>query len=188
MKYVSDSSENCIMLFDLDLNQLKQYGSRGAGNNRFSFPYGLCCHGDYLYICDRDNKRIQIFSLDFEYVNTIHMDGGLNPYTVQISNTTIGVSCKLATLFYDITSRELKFKHNATGTYNINYIDSTFCALNILLKKMYFFDSDGNYLEEKAFHEKLILSHCITSGSMCRYKNQLYMIDHSSGKILKFLE
>ena len=71
---------------------------------------------------------------------------------------------------------------------NINYVDSTFCALNVIQKKIFFFHSDGNFLEKKAFNEKLILSNSWPSGSMCKYKDQLYMIDYSSGKVFKLLE
>ena len=58
--YVSVHQKHCIILFDLNLNKLKQFGSWGAGNNQFNYPRDLCCHGDYVYICDRSNKRIQI--------------------------------------------------------------------------------------------------------------------------------
>ena len=186
--YVSDSVNDCIISFDLNLNKLKQFGSNGTGNNQLDQPLGLCCHGDYLFACDRGNKRIQILTLDLEYVNTIPLDGN-SPYRVEISNTTVGVSCNRATLFYDLVSNGLKYKHNIMGTCTINYVDSIFCALNYRQKKMFFFDSDGNFLEEKAFHEKLILSNDWHSGSMCKHKDQLYMIDHSiAGKVFKFLE
>ena len=183
--YVSDHSKHCIILFDLNLNQLKHFGSEGVGSNQLNYPLGLSCHGDYLYICDRDNKRIQIFSLDFEYVNTIQLNG-LKPYRTELSNTTIVVSCN--GVFYDFVSKDLKFKYNIAGTNNINYFYSTFYALNVKQEKIYFFDSDGNFLEEKAFHEQLILSSNWVSGSMCRYKDQLYMTDYNSGKVFKFLE
>ena len=68
--------------FDLNLNQLKQFGSQGSGNNQLNYPFGFCCHGDYVYICDYNNKRIQILTLDFDYVNTIQLDG-LCPIRVQ---------------------------------------------------------------------------------------------------------
>ena len=48
--YVSDSYKHCIILFDLNLKKLKKFGSKEAGNNQFLYPYGLCCHGNYLYI------------------------------------------------------------------------------------------------------------------------------------------
>ena len=151
------------------------------------WPCGLCYQGDYFFVCDYYNKRIQILTLDFEYVKTIPLDD--SPFRVEISNTTIGVSCDQSTLFYDIASKALKYKHIFARTFNINYVDSIFCALNVEQKKMFFFDSDGNFLEEKAFHEKLILSDYYKSGSMCKYKDQLYMTDYSSsGKVFKFLE
>ena len=135
-----------------------------------------------MYICDFSNRRIQILTLDLEYSNTIQL--GEYPYTVQISNTTIGVSCRETTIFYDLDSKTLKYKHKIAGTFTINYIHSTFCGLSVERKKIYFFDSDGNFLDEKAFHEKLILTDNGPSGSMCRYKDILY----ESGEVFKFVE
>ena len=183
--YVLVHQKHCIILFDLNLNQLKKFGSEGEENNQLNYPWDLCCQGDFLYICDHHNKRIQILTLDFDYVNTIQLDGN-HPGRVQISNTTIGVSCDEVTLFFDLVSKAFKYKHDIAGTWNINYIDSTFVALNVKQKKFYFFDSDGNFLEENTFHEKFILSKYWVSGSMCRYKDQLYMIDYDSDKLLKF--
>ena len=81
--YVSVQDKRCIISFDLNLNKLNQFGSEGAGNNQFNYPPGLGCHGDYLYICDSDKNRIQILTLDFDYVNTIQLDGF--PLRVQTS-------------------------------------------------------------------------------------------------------
>ena len=92
------------------------------------------------------------------------------------------------TLFYDLISKALKYKHNIAKTFTINYIDSTFCALNVEQKKIYFFNSDGNFLQEITFNEKLISSNSWDSGSLCRYKDQLYMTDYSYGRLFKFLE
>ena len=65
--YVSVHQKHCIFSFDMNLKKLKQFGSNGMGNNQLNYPLGLCCHGDYFYICDRDNKRIQILTFDLEY-------------------------------------------------------------------------------------------------------------------------
>ena len=186
--YVSVGGKHCIILFDLNLNKLKQFGSFGAGNNQFNYPRGLCCHGDNLYVCDKWNKRIQILNLDLEYSSTIQLDD--YPRRVQTSETTIGVSCDGgATLFFDLKTRELKFKHDDYKTYNISYIDSTFYASNYEQKKFYFFDSDGNFIEEMAMNERL--SERIKEGphgSLCRHKEILYLADWESSKILKFIE
>ena len=34
--YVSVPQKHCIISFDLNLNELKQFGSKGAGNNQFN--------------------------------------------------------------------------------------------------------------------------------------------------------
>ena len=151
--YVSVGLKHCIISFDLNLNQLKQFGSNDAGNNQLNYPRGLCCHGDYLYICDYWNNRIQILTLDFEYSSTIQL---YDPIRVQTSEATIGVSCYgRATFFFDLKTRALKFKHDNYGTYNINYINSIFYGSNYSRFKFYFFDSDGNFIEEMAMNENL---------------------------------
>ena len=127
-RYVLVWDKHCIISFDLNLNKLKQLGSNGVGiNNQLNNPLGLCCHADYVYICDHYNERILILTLDFEYSKTIHLDGLL--LKVQKSVKTIGVSCYGgATSFFDLKPRALKHKHNNYVTSNINYINSTFCG------------------------------------------------------------
>ena len=185
--YVSDHSKHCIILFDLNLNQLKQFGSQGAGNTQFDNQNDLCFHDDYLYVCDTYKKRIQVLTLDFDYISTIRIDFD-SPYKIQISKTTIGVSCNNRILFFDLKSRTLKFEHQY-GTCNLNYIDSTFYVSNILDKKFYFFDSNGKFIEEMEMNEKLS-EHmtCWFCGSLCKHKDDLYMIDSDGKLLLKFTQ
>ena len=98
----------------------------------------------------------------------------------------------LCRLFYDLFLKELKYKHNIAGAWNINYVDSTFYALslnnNVQHNQMYFFDSDGNFLEENVVHKNFIMSRDWGSGSMCRHKNILYIADCTYSILFKFLE
>ena len=157
-----------------------------------SYPYSLCCHGDYLYICDSNNKRIQILTFDLEYSNSIQLDGC--PFYVQTSETTIGVSCNhsftcdVVTFFFDLKTRALKFKHNNYGTTNINYINSIFYGSNHSTQKFYLFDSDGNFKEDMAMNERLSQHILYNKGGFCRHKDVLYLADFSGRKILKFIE
>jgi len=184
--YVSVQDKNCIISFDLNLNKLTQFGSQGAGNNQFNYPWGLCCHGDYLYICDYNNKRIQILTLDLEYSNSIQLDD--LPLYVQTSETTIGVSCGGATFFFDLKTRALKFKHVNYATFNINYINSIFYGSNYEKKKFYLFDSDGNFKEEMVMNERLSPHITFWTDGFCRHKDILYLADYNGRKILKFIE
>ena len=118
------------------------------------------------------------YYIDFEYSNTIQLDG-LYPLRVRTSETTIGVSVSGgATFFFDLKTRALKHKHNNYVTYNISYINSIFYGLNYYEKKFYLFDSDGEYIEEMAMNENL--SKHITDwndGSLCSHKDVLYLAD-----------
>jgi hypothetical protein len=90
-------------------------------------------------------KRIQVLTLDFEFISTINSNG--KPRRIQISSTRIAVSCNQATYFYDLHTETLKSQFD-DGTYNINYIDSIIYASNYSEKKFYLFDSDGKLKEE----------------------------------------
>ena len=174
---VSVHHKHCIILFDSNLNRLKAFGLSGSGNNQLYCPFGLCCHDDYVYICDYSNRRIQILSLDLEYVNTIQLDGN-TPIRIQTSETTIGVSCDEAILFYNLKTRALKYKYGY-NRYNLDFIDSTFYASKSENKKFYF-DSDGNFVEEITINENL------KNNGLTLYKDNLYMVDYYSNKFLKF--
>ena len=167
--------------------QLKQFGSRGTGNKKFNYPHGLCCHGDCVYICDGANKRIQILTLDFEYSNSIQLKG-LGASIVHTSETTIGVSCGVATFFFDLKTRAVKFKHNNYATWNSNYINSIFYGSNYSTKKFYLFDSNGNFFEEEVMNGNLRQHITHWPGGLCSHKAILYLADYNGRKILKFVE
>ena len=141
-----------------------------------------------MYICDSDNKRIQILTIDFEYISTIPLVDD-TPYIIQISETTICVSCLKWTLFYDLETRNFKFQYDYTD--NLNYIDSIFYGSDLWEEKFYYFNSDGNLIEEVKFNEKLreyTTRWAFTrfSGRLCKIKDTLYMTDYDLSRLLKF--
>ena len=49
------------------------HGSRGSGNGQFQYPYGLGLSncGQYLFVCDYNNHRIQLFNaMNGEFVKS----------------------------------------------------------------------------------------------------------------------
>jgi hypothetical protein len=88
--------ESCILLLDFNLNRIKKVGGQQCRDWQYMFklPGGLCCHENYVYLYDSTNRRIQIFTLDLDYVDTIKIE--YHPQGIQISESTIGVFC----LFY----------------------------------------------------------------------------------------
>lgn len=61
---VSDQGAGKIKLFERDFNTItffQSIGTQGSGNGQFSSPSDVGFYENKLYICDRDNYRIQVF-------------------------------------------------------------------------------------------------------------------------------
>ena len=68
--YVADGYANCsVHHFTANGEHVKSWGSWGTGPGQFVTPHGIWVDGDRIYVCDRENNRVQIFSRDGEYVS-----------------------------------------------------------------------------------------------------------------------
>jgi hypothetical protein len=156
--YVSDSIHDCILMMDFNLNLIKSFGTTGEENDQFRLPYGLCCKNDRLYVCDFHNTRIQIFSLDIEYIDTIKLN--CRPQSLGISDSTIGIESFNGVYFYDLETKELKKQYvdldaldNMDKDGKIHQIDSYFFYINLNDEKISCFDKDGVLIKDILFEE-----------------------------------
>jgi DNA-binding beta-propeller fold protein YncE len=77
--FVSDGYRNCrVHKFDANGNLLKSWGEPGDARDlrnsrndpgKFHTPHGIWVEGDRVYLLDRENNRIQIFSTDGEFID-----------------------------------------------------------------------------------------------------------------------
>lgn len=71
--YVSDGYGNpYIHRFDAEREHLLTWGAAGDGPGQFSLPHSVWVTNDdpaRVYVCDRENSRIQIFTTDGEYLS-----------------------------------------------------------------------------------------------------------------------
>jgi DNA-binding beta-propeller fold protein YncE len=69
--YVSDGYGNCRVHRFSPTGELKRsWGVPGNGPGQFYLPHGIACAADgRVFVCDRENDRIQIFSPDGEYLS-----------------------------------------------------------------------------------------------------------------------
>jgi DNA-binding beta-propeller fold protein YncE len=67
--YVADGYGNCrIHRFSADGELLESWGEIGVGPGEFHLPHGIAIGPDSrVYVCDRENDRLQIFGLHGEY-------------------------------------------------------------------------------------------------------------------------
>ena len=65
--FVSQVGAGSLLVYDLNGAFLNQIGTPGNGEGQFKSPYGITINesnGD-IFVCDRSNNRVQIFSKDF---------------------------------------------------------------------------------------------------------------------------
>jgi len=70
--YVSDGYRNCqVHKFSVNGDLIRSWGEPGKTEpNQFHLPHSvLVTQDDLVYVCDRNNRRVQIFSLDGQYVD-----------------------------------------------------------------------------------------------------------------------
>ena len=84
---------NCILNYQLNGKFISRIGRQGRGELEFNFPFGLTndeSNGD-IYICDRNNNRIQILNNEFSFNSQIGNDILKDPRDVKLSKEYIYV-------------------------------------------------------------------------------------------------
>ena len=99
--YVSDGYGNsCVHRFTADGVYIASFGTPGSGRGQFRVPHSLRVSKDgRIYVCDRENDRVQVFSPDGEYLEQwtdfkspmgIHIDADQTVYvTDQVPRISI---------------------------------------------------------------------------------------------------
>ena len=70
------NTSSCILNYQLDGKFISRIGRYGTADLEFRYPLGLTINqtnGD-IYVCDSDNKRIQMISKDFKLISKFGED------------------------------------------------------------------------------------------------------------------
>ena len=59
--YVSDWNDGCIVVYETSGWCVTSFGRWGTNNGEFQYPYCINSYNGQIYVCDKENKRIQIF-------------------------------------------------------------------------------------------------------------------------------
>ena len=70
------SHNHCILVYQLDGKFVSSIGSKGSGELQFNYPCGLSTdeYNNDIYICDRNNHRIQIISENLQFKSQFGKD------------------------------------------------------------------------------------------------------------------
>ena len=85
-------SSHRLTVYDADSGErLREVGGEGGGPGQFDRPNGVAVFGDHLFVAERDNGRVQVFSLPgFEVVGSFGMEQLRSPYGLWLHETEPG--------------------------------------------------------------------------------------------------
>ena len=69
------SSEHKLQNFTSSDELIKCVGQEGRKEGEFDVPRGVTLYNNEVYVCDRNNRRIQVFDLDLNFVRSIGSHG-----------------------------------------------------------------------------------------------------------------
>ena len=69
------SSEHKLQKYTSSGELIKCIGRRGSKEAEFNDPRGVTIHRNQVYVCDRENHRIQVFDLDLQFLCSIGSRG-----------------------------------------------------------------------------------------------------------------
>jgi sugar lactone lactonase YvrE len=75
---VSDKLDYRVKKFTVDGRQAATVGGRGRGPGQFQGPGPIDAHGDRIAVADFASGRIQLFSVNFDYLRTIRISGAVS--------------------------------------------------------------------------------------------------------------
>lgn len=84
--YVSDGYRNSrVMKFSAKGEFLFQWGVKGSGPGQFDLPHGITLDSSgFVYVSDRSNVRVQVFTADGVYIKEWKSNGIGRPYAVAV--------------------------------------------------------------------------------------------------------
>ena len=85
-------SSHRLVLFDGDSGaRLREFGSEGSAHGQFDRPNGVAVHGDWLFVVERDNRRVQVLSLPtLRTIGTFGEEQLRSPYGLWLNETEPG--------------------------------------------------------------------------------------------------
>ena len=97
--FVTQFSLNAVYAYKLDGTFVRCVGEEGDDEGEFNEPYGVDVDEDcYVYVCDRLNDRVQVFSKRLKYLSQITHRDMESPVDVKVINDVVfvldeGVRC-----------------------------------------------------------------------------------------------
>ena len=89
--FVTQFGSHCINMYELEGKLIKSVGSEGNGEAQFNHPLDLDVsdRNNNIYVCDRDNDRIQILTEELKYHSMLGIDLLKYPRDVKVTRDRV---------------------------------------------------------------------------------------------------
>jgi DNA-binding beta-propeller fold protein YncE len=87
--YISNLKGHCLSVYSKAGTFVRKWGSLGSGDGQFQFPRGVAVDGGNVYVADRSNDRVQVFTNEGTHVR--NLGNGLGAGEGQL-NWPVGVA------------------------------------------------------------------------------------------------
>jgi len=92
--FISDGYRNSrVHRYDTNGNHIKSWGEPGTDPGQFSLPHNIAMFGDdAVIVCDRENHRVQVFSIDGEFLKAWHAHKAVAVFAGRGEDTNVYVA------------------------------------------------------------------------------------------------
>jgi tripartite motif-containing protein 71 len=81
--YISDTFNHNVKVFTENFRPLQVFGQRGSSPGKFEYPLGIAADDEgMIYVCDRDNSRVQKMTHYGKFVMEYKREGYMHPVKV----------------------------------------------------------------------------------------------------------
>ena len=137
-----------VIKTDLDIKFIKEFGSKGCGNENLDKPCGISYFEKFIYVCDYNNRRIQKLNEDLVYKESYPLN--FKPWEIEIKNNVACVrsGAETSLVFYNLNPFYLKIKvSNVNGC--ISSFNSWFYQYNQRKELFSCYNTNGELVNEK---------------------------------------
>ena len=91
--FITQCNSHCISIHDLEGTYINSFGTNGIENGQFTNPDSLCIdqNNGEMYICDKGNNRIQLYSSDLTFRKVLWNDILKTPLDIKLTEQSIFV-------------------------------------------------------------------------------------------------
>ena len=91
--FIANYTSHQIHVFDEQRKHIRSFGEHGRGNGQLDDPRGIAVDADALvYVCNRDNHRIEMFRMDGTFVKQLGVGHLFYPWGVTVINNQVYVA------------------------------------------------------------------------------------------------